>query len=394
MEEEGDEMEMWASELGSEDVQIPDELLENFSTVFTFLEEIVRVIHQNTLVGCMQAQAPHKHHPMHNSTFLCSSLPKFVLWILKARLVEHDLDIANQFLSQVIILISYYLNYLHPQETVTVGLLRLLSSILDNSQVYYKYAMRYQEKWEVLQIIAKNNRNSNSAAISSSVRDANYQFNELFVSTVTHFTNFNGLHGLLNVHRTLPLDLALLGEIISVYQKFTPALSKASRMEFLVPLRNDTFKVLLGLNEEQLRPLQNHEIDRYVEGIHELEFRKDMGHIMPEAYADFNLAFALKCFRSSLLPKRIHGLTCIDQVLRRNGSSQQLVEWLNKHEILLDLFGRDTHPELIRRSKDTLVFLAKENGLNSELLDLIWSKGLCFFFLSLLWGGAFVLLSL
>ena len=386
-EEEGN---VWATELGSENVQISDELLDCFDSLLPFLEESARVIRHDTLSNCLLQEKPHPQHPLHNPTFLCSTIPKFVHWLLKTPLSDNELDCAIQFHIRVLILCSYYLNFLHPDESVTYGLLRLVGSIFDDTHLYYKLAMRDQDKSEILHIITKKNRSTKDPAISSSILKGHYQVNELFIYTIAKFTSFRGLHGLLNVHRSLTLSLPLLREIMNVYQRFVRALSEVARADFIVPLRNDIFKVLLGLKEEELRPLQNHDIDRLIEEIHEFEFQKE-GYALDPEYATFNLEFALKCFRSSLLPKRIHGLSCIDRVLRQNCPSQDLVGWLNDNEILLDLFGRDTHPELIRRSKDTLVFLAKEDGLNSELLDLIWSKGLfvilyfsVLFFLSLI----------
>ena len=374
MEEEGGDV--WESELASENVQISDELLDSWDSLLPFLEESARVIHHETLTECLRNEAQHPHHPLHNHTFLCSTIPKFVYWLLKTPLMENELDCAINFLYRVLILISYYLNFLHPDPSVTFGLMRLVGCILDESHIYYKRAMRDQDTSEVLHIITKKNRTTKDPFISSSILKGHYpQLNELFIYTIARFTTQGGLHGLLNVHSSMPLSLGLLREVMNVYHRFVRALSEAGRANFIVPLRNDIFKVLLDLKEEELRPLQNQDIDRFIEEIHEFEFQKEMGYALDKDYAKFNLEFALKCFRSSLLPKRIHGLSCIDRVLRQNRPSQDLVAWLNDNEILLDLFGRDTHPELIRRSKDTLVFLAKEDGLNSELLDLIWSKG-------------------
>src|SRR4051794_7741603 len=90
-----------------------------------------------------------------------------------------------------------------------------------------------------------------------------------------------------------------------------------------------------------------------------------------EAVERFNLATALKRFRSAMFERRVNGLAAIAEAAlrskRSNANGTQwltiagMTEWLAAEGILEECFSRNAHNELMRRSADLLKFLG-ENG--------------------------------
>ena len=49
-----------------------------------------------------------------------------------------------------------------------------------------------------------------------------------------------------------------------------------------------------------------------------------------------------------------------------------LCEWLVKNSVVSELFGNRMQPELVRRSKDILKYVAKMQGITHADLDMVW----------------------
>lgn len=172
------------------------------------------------------------------------------------------------------------------------------------------------------------------------------------------------------------------------------------------PLDN-VFETMLGLSDDELRPVLKEDVEEIVREMENL-FRDYVPHDeVPKRCEKFCLDFALKCFQSSNLQKRMNGLSyieeCIDMVRNRRHQAawedgmyhvsshpsymtrlsvakwmdaKILLSWLRDHRILESLFvpGKfDLHGELIRRSKNILQFIAQEKYLTDSDLDMMWS---------------------
>jgi len=123
-----------------------------------------------------------------------------------------------------------------------------------------------------------------------------------------------------------------------------------------------------------------------------------------EKCESFLLFFALKCYKCSNLEKRMHGLSYIEEaiqmVTRKKNTMgwdhsyesstagtmrvysvakwlepNHIIDFLQQNQILTSVFqGKiaDMHPELVRRSKVILKFLADNRVLTTEHIDMLW----------------------
>lgn len=97
------------------------------------------------------------------------------------------------------------------------------------------------------------------------------------------------------------------------------------------------------------------------------------------------LALAFKYFTSSTLTMRLAGMTQInahinlfneictsETVAEVEVVGQKLADWLTENQIISHLFGPNLHVEVIKQSHIVLNFLAVENQITEEHINLIW----------------------
>lgn len=53
-------------------------------------------------------------------------------------------------------------------------------------------------------------------------------------------------------------------------------------------------------------------------------------------------------------------------------SAETLTHWLIEQRVLDIVFGENTHLEIVKRTGSILIFLARQNALPAETVDLIW----------------------
>jgi ubiquitin carboxyl-terminal hydrolase 9/24 len=95
-----------------------------------------------------------------------------------------------------------------------------------------------------------------------------------------------------------------------------------------------------------------------------------------------SMAIALKFVKSPFLEKRVKGVTEIKElaekvegVKRRSISKSDLVKFIKDNLIIEGmLLGDSVHSELVKRSADIVVFLARCQAFPAEMIDKIWEQ--------------------
>lgn len=108
------------------------------------------------------------------------------------------------------------------------------------------------------------------------------------------------------------------------------------------------------------------------------------------------MRFALKCLGSGTLEKRLNGLMDINDLLESANERENprrfmrenqikptkwltlgyMVDWLLEHKIVDQIFGIHCHPELVKRSGNTLMLFAKHDKIDPHILDLLWNSSI------------------
>lgn len=95
----------------------------------------------------------------------------------------------------------------------------------------------------------------------------------------------------------------------------------------------------------------------------------------------FGLNFAIKLIKSPMLSKRIEALKIIVDVIKSakkqsKEAKKRIAELISKNDLFVEIFGSNSHVQLINKSKDLLEVLFSENIIQNEEIELIWNSTL------------------
>lgn len=159
---------------------------------------------------------------------------------------------------------------------------------------------------------------------------------------------------------------------------------------------------LLQMPNDELKKIDKQDVDALVQDLEIVQRQNGETVEVTKFFDEFRLDYALKCFISPILEKRLLGLADIkkacDNVLEKESAaaasagssaaahhraalsracwltSEHLCTWIRKNEIMQWLYGRSIHIELVRRSLDILKFLAATNNLSADDLQIVWDS--------------------
>jgi hypothetical protein len=91
-----------------------------------------------------------------------------------------------------------------------------------------------------------------------------------------------------------------------------------AKEKYVGELFNTVCELLLTMNEDQLRPLEKTDFEEIVKMLQMLLEKTPVFEVkVHELMEPFCLQFALKCFKSALLEKRLNGLQYIEEVIEQ-----------------------------------------------------------------------------
>eukprot|EP00742_Colponemidia_sp_Colp-10_P004877 GILJ01005210.1.p1 GENE.GILJ01005210.1~~GILJ01005210.1.p1 ORF type:complete len:2590 (-),score=405.82 GILJ01005210.1:174-7943(-) len=203
-----------------------------------------------------------------------------------------------------------------------------------------------------------------------------------------------------------PLDWIILfiRDVCAVAEYFPQSFADS----FVPTFRETVFDRIIGMSDEELKFVDRDAVQSVLDEMHPLLVVAYKGTATDELVENLELTMALRFLQSSFLEKRLKGVTEIKEMVERvekrefrgysYGSSTYsswtgysstnsyhgkpatkwltsdlLVEWIRRHDLLDLLLGTTTHTEIIKRCPDILKFLAKEKALTTHDLELVWS---------------------
>ena len=195
---------------------------------------------------------------------------------------------------------------------------------------------------------------------------------------------------------TLPLEL--IPEFTSPFRACSNILNPEYTKEMAEELQSIIVGRLENMSDEAMK-----EVDKAT--IHSImhDFRDFLCLGLPEEVVDeklesVKLGLALRFLKSPEMKKRLTGINEIKSIVRsteRIGSRmvqhkwqdddsprvksrwlkpEYLINWIEEHKLVEYLLGESSHVEVIKRSSSLLIFLANNNHLTVEHLDLLWKS--------------------
>jgi len=188
--------------------------------------------------------------------------------------------------------------------------------------------------------------------------------------------------------REVPLTTKFMRNALHLIYSFRKVLNIELLQHYIITYRDIIYRTFMELDEDHLKLVTKqdiHLIVQYVDGTIKKIFHttnsvddnweEDMARISTKFCADF----ALKCFKSTFLEKRIHGLVYIEDAVREipglwSQKKKVSLEWILENKIVEMIFDiKNTRDQLITKGKPIIKYIVEERKLSDEMLELIWS---------------------
>lgn len=150
--------------------------------------------------------------------------------------------------------------------------------------------------------------------------------------------------------------------------------------EYLINLSHDmkenVISYLNDLNQEDLRNIKKETIEIITKVLrYYLSFSMSSSE-RNEVIENFGILFALKMLKTSLLDKRIFAIKTIVEIINNNRDDKLKMEEILKHieenNVFYEIFGLNSHIQLINKSKDLVEIMLSENKLSEGDIKIIW----------------------
>ena len=145
----------------------------------------------------------------------------------------------------------------------------------------------------------------------------------------------------------------------------------------LQSLLTNTTDYLSNLSQAELRNVKKDTIDMMLKILrYYLNFTNFPERV--EILEKFNIGFSIKMLKTSILDKRISAIKTLVDIIRSKSNStddnkELILKIISENKVFNEIYGVNSHIQLINKSKDLLEILAVENRLSQNELEMIWA---------------------
>ena len=225
-----------------------------------------------------------------------------------------------------------------------------------------------------------------------------------FINFFNYFASINGLEAVYNIiggetGKALPLHYIAM--VLDPFKNIKFFVKKEIAEKMVEEGKNAFFDKIIRIDNKELKDL-NKELMMRAMGL----MKGFLGIVMNEDEANkivetHEMMFSLRLIKCPYLEKRLKGISDIKNLIERieMGASgmaeglagvrfisipresnkratwitaEYLADWIQKNKLLSEILNSDAHSEIIKRSSSILMFLAKQNALKAEDLELLW----------------------
>jgi len=151
-------------------------------------------------------------------------------------------------------------------------------------------------------------------------------------------------------------------------------------INFLSPIMFDNISYYLKeMNQNDLRNIKKDTIDLITKILkrYYIGKSKDSAEERNKIIENFGVAFAIKMLKTTFLEKRIQAIKTLVDLIKHSKEDPdkciQVLKLIEENQIFQEIYGPNSHIQLINKSKDLLEIMLNEDRLSEAELELIWS---------------------
>jgi ubiquitin carboxyl-terminal hydrolase 34 len=211
-------------------------------------------------------------------------------------------------------------------------------------------------------------------------KSSNFSF--YFALLINNFAALGGFESLLNLlKKDADSKEKLNAELLYYIFNFIASASSLFHKEYLKILagimKENVIKYLNELSQNDLRNMKKETIELITKVLkYYLSFTLSQEE-RNEVVENFGLSFSLKMLKTSLLDKRISAVKTIVDLIKsaKNEPDKcaKLLKIIEENKIFYEIYGPNSHIQLINKSKDLLEIMLQEDKLSSGEMEMIWN---------------------
>ena len=166
--------------------------------------------------------------------------------------------------------------------------------------------------------------------------------------------------------------------IFSIFKIALPFLYKPLFDKYCEKLSNIIFNYVNSMSNNDLRNMKKETIDLMTDILKQCSKMSNNDKTKKKyLIEEFSLNFAIKMLKTDFLDKRTSAIKSINDIIKNhkynNDFNQKLIELIKKNNIIYEIYGRNSHIQLVRNSKEIIDILFSNEQLSDEELSLIWN---------------------
>lgn len=198
----------------------------------------------------------------------------------------------------------------------------------------------------------------------------------ILISEFASCDSYEKMLNLLHKDKTEKPNPELIYFIFLFFGYSSTILHKEFLKQLAFEMKDNVINYLNDLTEKELRNIKKETIDIILKVLqYYLSFSMTNTQRI-SVIETFTISFSLKMLKSSLLDKRISAIKSIVDIIQNarddKGKIANLLKLIEENNIFNEIFGPNSHIQLINRSKSLLEIMLSENKLSNEELELIW----------------------
>ncbi len=207
-------------------------------------------------------------------------------------------------------------------------------------------------------------------------------FSFYFALLISNFAALGGFESLLNLlKKDAESKEKLNAELLYYIFNFIGGASSLFHKEYIKILagimKENVIKYLNELSQNDLRNMKKETIELITKVLkYYLSFTLSPEE-RNEVVENFGLSFSLKMLKTSLLDKRISAVKTIVDLIKSAkldpDKCAKVLLIIEEHKIFNEIYGPNSHIQLINKSKDLLEIMLQEDKLSSGEMEIIWN---------------------
>lgn len=205
-------------------------------------------------------------------------------------------------------------------------------------------------------------------------------FSYYYATLIANFAALGGFESLLNLlHKNAKekINSELLYYIFHFISNSSSLFHKEYIKQLSELMKENVISYLNDLNQNDLRNMKKETIELITKVLrYYLSYSLSVEE-RNEVVENFGLSFSLKMLRTSLLDKRISAVKTIVDIIKSSKSEPEkcakILKMIEDYKIFYEIYGPNSHIQLINKSKDLLEIMLQEDKLSSGEMEIIWN---------------------